>query len=170
VNIDGEEMIQIKAPQPLTDEMVHKFRIFTAGSIEMGKAEDWQTKLTGLLSEEDIVVMNPRRDDWDSTWKQEIENKQFREQVEWELDHMDIAHLVVFYFDPKTMSPITLLELGLHASDDIVVCCPKGYERKGNVDVVCKRYGIRQVDTIEDLADEVKKKTKDWKRTNQGGV
>jgi hypothetical protein len=160
-------LIQIKAPNPIPTEAFYKFRIFTAGSIEGDTAERWQEKLVRLLENEDIVIMNPRRNDWDSTWKQEIENKQFREQVEWELDNTDLAHLVVFYFDKETKSPITLLELGLHANDDVVVCCPEGYWRKGNVDITCKRYGIRQVDTIEELAAEVKKKAKDWKRINQ---
>lgn len=44
---------------------------------------------------------------------QEASNPQFRQQVEWELNALSVADLIVFYFDPATRSPITLLELGL---------------------------------------------------------
>lgn len=63
------------------------------------------------------------------------------------------------YFDPKTKSPITLLELGLFArSQKLIVYCPTGYWRKGNVDVVCERYNVHQVVTFSDLVAEVKRK------------
>jgi hypothetical protein len=143
-------MISVKAPNNFLPK--HKTAIFLAGSIEMGKAENWQEKLTRLLSTEDVLILNPRRDDWDSTWKQSIDNPQFREQVDWELNAQEQAEIIAMYFDAKTMSPITLLELGLFAnSHKIIVCCPLGYWRKGNVDIVCNRYGIKQVETIEEL-------------------
>jgi hypothetical protein len=65
---------------------------------------------------------------------------------------MENADLIALYFDPKTKSPISLLELGLFAnSKKLVVCCPEGFWRKGNVDVVCERYGIRQVEDLLEI-------------------
>jgi len=56
------------------------------------------------------------------------------------------------YFDPNTKSPISLLELGLHAnSGKMIVCCPKGFWRKGNVDIVCERYDVPVVCDIDSL-------------------
>jgi hypothetical protein len=152
-----------KAPQ-----MIHEGcwpSVFLAGSIEMGKAEDWQTKVTNALSDLPVTIFNPRRDDWDSSWEQKKENAQFREQVEWELSALERATIIVMYFDPSTMSPISLLELGLHAEatssafirSKLIVCCPEGFWRKGNVDIVCERYGIRQVDNVEALINAVRK-------------
>ena len=48
------------------------------------------------------------------------------------------------YIDPETKSPITLMELGIHAhgSKIIIMCCPDGFYRKGNVEIVCDRYAI----------------------------
>jgi len=47
------------------------------------------------------------------------------------------------YFDPATHAPITLCELGLLArSGRLLVACPDGYFRKGNVEVVCARYSV----------------------------
>lgn len=139
----------IKAPQEL---YIQSPSVFLAGSIEMGKAVDWQTQITKALFHLDVTVLNPRRDDWDSSWKQEASNPKFREQVEWELSALDRANLILMYFDPKTMSPISLLELGLYApTGKMIVCCPEGFWRKGNVDIVCEEYKIQRVDSIEDL-------------------
>lgn len=126
--------------------------IFLAGSIEMGKAENWQQKVTKALEDEEVAVLNPRREDWDSSWSQEITNPKFYEQVTWELKALRIANCILMYFDPDTFSPISLLELGLYAqSGKLVVCCPKGFWRKGNVDIVCEKYGIIQFDTLDEL-------------------
>lgn len=142
-----------KAPE----HMEENIRIFLAGSIEMGTAEDWQTRLTSALERfEHLTILNPRRDDWDSSWEQSINNPQFHQQVTWEIDMMEAADLIVFYFSPETKSPITLLELGLHAHDQkLLVCCPEGFWRKGNVDMVCERFNIAQVDTLEELIEEL---------------
>ncbi len=56
-------------------------RIFLAGSIEMGKAIDWQSEVVNALADTDLTLLNPRRADWDSSWVQSIDNAQFREQV-----------------------------------------------------------------------------------------
>lgn len=128
--------------------------IFLAGSIEMGKAILWQDI---ICLDKDINlnynIFNPRRDDWDSSWKQEFSNPQFSQQVNWELNALDKSDIIVFYFDPNTKSPITLLELGLYIDKGkrLVVCCPDGYWRKGNVDIVCNKYNIEQVDNIDEL-------------------
>lgn len=127
--------------------------IFFAGSIEMGKAIDWQSDLTMALSDLPITILNPRRDDWDSSWVQDIENAQFKEQVDWEMDHLIKADVIALFLQPETLSPISLLELGMHAgSGKMVVCCHQGFWRRGNVQIVCHRYGIPLVDTSKELA------------------
>lgn len=147
----------IKAPQPIGDATN---LIFLAGSIEMGAAVNWQEQVTTALEGKDITILNPRRDDWDSSWVQSINNDQFREQVEWELDALSKADGIIMYFDPNTKSPISLLELGLHARHPgLVVCCPEGFWRKGNVDVVCKKYDIAQIPTLEELIAKLKEIT-----------
>lgn len=133
--------------------------IFLAGSIEMGVAEDWQTIFSQEFNEYDVNILNPRRDDWDSSWKQEIGNTQFNEQVTWELDGLADCDIAALYLDPATKSPISLLELGLFChTGKLIVCCPKGFFRKGNVDIVCKRYGISECDTFEELIIMAKEK------------
>jgi hypothetical protein len=138
----------IKAPNPL----VSGPSVFLAGSIEMGAAVNWQQRVEMALADTDIIIYNPRRDDWDTSWVQSIDNPQFREQVEWELDAQHAASVIAMYIDPATKAPISLLELGLFGpTGKMIVCCPEGFWRKGNVDIVCRRYGIQQVPTLDDL-------------------
>ncbi|MCB9101700.1 MAG: nucleoside 2-deoxyribosyltransferase domain-containing protein [Anaerolineales bacterium] len=146
----------IKPPTPLPQNPGQK-SIFLAGSIEMDTAEKWQDRFEHAFRTNDVLLFNPRRDDWDVNWTQSAHNKFFREQVEWELAAQEQADIIAMYFDPQTKSPITLLELGLFArSQKLVVCCPAGYWRKGNVDVVCERYRVDQVSTFLGLVERVK--------------
>src|SRR3990167_916161 len=147
----------IKAPFPIEFRDKQYPTVFLAGSIEMGVAENWQEMIDRELPRE-VIIFNPRRDDWDSSWVQSIDNPQFKEQVEWELDALDEADIIALYFDPTTKSPISLLELGLYANTKkIVVCCPDGFWRKGNVEIVCERYDIPLFDSKELFVAEIKK-------------
>ena len=134
--------------------------VFLAGSIEMGVAENWQSLAEHILLDPelgDVVILNPRRDDWDSSWVQSVDNEQFYGQVDWEYNGLHDADVIMMYFDPNTKSPITLLELGLMAETGrVVVCCPDGFWRKGNVEYVCKRMGIPMFNTFDDLMTCVK--------------
>ncbi len=146
----------LKPPAPL-ELRRGEASLFLAGSIEMGRAEPWQAEVERALSDEDIAILNPRRDQWDAGWEQSIHNPSFREQVEWELSGQELATVITMYFAPATRSPITLLELGLFArSGKLVVCCPAGFWRRGNVEVVCSRYQIPLVDRLTTLVDLVR--------------
>jgi nucleoside 2-deoxyribosyltransferase len=151
-------MIRLKAPENTSFETYRK--IFLAGSIEMGKADLWQNKVAEALSDiPKLMLLDPRRDDWDSTWIQDpTPGTQFHEQVTWELDNIQKSDIVIFYFDPDTQSPITLLELGycLGSSKNIVVCCPDGYFRKGNVVIICNRKGVPVLNSLDELINEVR--------------
>jgi hypothetical protein len=118
--------------------------VFLAGSIEMGNAEDWQKRVISYFKFKNIInFYSPRRDDWDSSWEQSLNSPNFYEQVSWELDMLTASDFIYMYFDPSTQSPISLLELGMFASSGkMVVCCPHGFYRKGNVDVVCQKFNV----------------------------
>jgi len=148
----------ITSPSPII--LGNNKAIFLCGSIEENKAIDWQRVFAHGMKNEDVILLNPRRKNWDPTWEPVIENKEFKQQVLWELNGLDQADLIVVFFDKDTESPITLMEIGLHAknkSNKMVVCCPDGYFRKGNVDIVCELYNIPQVDTLEELIEYAKK-------------
>ncbi len=151
---------QVKAPNVYNKQ--NKL-LFLCGSIEMGKAEEWQERFYNLLESKFknslnyITVLNPRRDDWDSSWEQSIENKEFKQQVEWEMQGIIDADFVVFYFDPNTKSPITLYELGLvsRTLKRVYVVCPEGFYRKGNVDVICNFFKLKQYSSLEEVVENM---------------
>lgn len=129
--------------------------LFLAGSIDMGQAIDWQKQVKELLKDSDWTILNPRRDDWDNSWVQDTDNPKFKEQVEWELQAQEHATKILMFLDPQGKSPISLLELGLFAkSGKIIVVCPKGFWRKGNVDIVCERYKIPLYENLEKAVQE----------------
>ena len=145
-----------RAPQNYPRITKHK-KIFLGGSIEMGIAVNWQEKIEKELKDSNVVILNPRRSNWDSTWEQTVDNFNFREQVDWELTALDYCDIIIMYFDPNTKSPISLLELGLYAaSKKLIVCCPEGFYRKGNVDIVCNKYNISTVESLEEVISNIK--------------
>jgi hypothetical protein len=158
--------MEVIKPEPknvyYSDESV---KVFLAGSIEMGKAEDWQAVIPKIFKDRDnLIFFNPRRDDWDSSWEQKESNPQFSEQVNWEMNKLDECNLIFMYFSPETKSPISLLELGLYAeSGKMIVCCPDGFWRKGNVDIVCSRYNVPVYNTLESAIGRLRTELKDVK-------
>lgn len=141
--------MEYKAPEDISNRDKSKPSLFLASSIEMGLAELWQDKVVSALKEE-YNIFNPRRNSWNNTWEQSITNPEFVKQVTWELNSLDEADTILFYFDPNTKSPISLLELGIYINTNkiLYVVCPKGFYRKGNVDIVCNKY---YQDVYEDL-------------------
>ena len=140
----------LKPPAPLPPPGAAPI-VFLAGSIDMGRAEDWQAEVARQLQAQPVVLLNPRRDDGDPSWKQDIHNPPFRAQVEWELDGLDRADVILMYLAPDSQAPISLLELGLFAGKGtLIVCCAQGFWRRGNVEVVCQRYGIPLLEHLDD--------------------
>ncbi|POR39251.1 Uncharacterized protein TPAR_00554 [Tolypocladium paradoxum] len=134
--------------------------VFLAGTTSRVDTTDWRETLTSLLSETPITIYNPYLPDWDSTWRENIDFAPYRQQVEWELDKQDRADMVVLYFHPATQAPISLLEFGLcaRAAGKAIVYCPEGYWKRGNVQIVCQKFGIEMVESIAGLRDAVMKR------------
>lgn len=129
--------------------------IFLAGTVSTDKATDWRTRLTKDLSYDTrIVIINPVREDWDSSWKEDpTSGTKFREQVEWELNSLETADILVFYFEDDSTSPVTMLEFGLHARDhrNVFVRCSKKFYKYGNIKIICDKYGIPCHSTYDEL-------------------
>ena len=121
-------------------------KIFLAGSIENGKARNWQPVLAQNLQNkfgDNVIIFNPRREGWDPNAGEEL----IREQIDWELNAQEISDIIVFYFDENTTSPITLLELGLaiNSNKKILVWCPEAYYRYTNVFETLKYHNMENL-------------------------
>jgi hypothetical protein len=141
-------MQHVKAPQDIPKEGK---KLFLAGSIEMGTAKKWQDEVVQALLHTDWIILNPRRDVWDDDFTYESGHPEFEAQVTWELNGLEAADRILLFFSKETSSPISLLELGLFAkSGKLLVVCEEGFWRKGNVDIVCKRFGIETASSLEE--------------------
>ena len=147
------------APEQTPERIEACANIFLAGSIEQDRAMNWQQLVINEIeqhpSSRSLAVFNPRRQTWDASLEQTKENPAFNDQVNWELDHLWRADITFFYFEPGTKSPISLMELGFMCGRGcadmfpIIVVCPPGFWRRGNVEIMCERENIPCFDTLE---------------------
>ncbi len=162
-------MIELKAPntKQVTDDEV---TLFLAGSIENGAAVDWQSEVKAALADmKNLVIFNPRRDDWNASWTNRKAFPPFAEQVRWEHRHLLTADVVCFNFCGGTVSPITLMELGMVAGTGIgkafpqrvIIRCPDDYFRKGNVEMIAEVLGVQVLNTYDEFITAIRNEVED---------
>ena len=125
--------------------------IFLAGTIDNGPSEAWQPTVAAKLAGRDrhYLLYNPRQEEWHPEREGEMDY-----QVNWELEHMEKADHILMVFLSGSQSPITLLELGLHArSGKLLVVCTPGFYRYDNVRITCARYGIPVYGSIDEAIE-----------------
>ena len=147
-----------RAPAPVTE--VRGRAVFLGGTIERC-AEPWQEKVAQRLAHLPVTVFDSRRADWDASGAERGNRLRTKEQADWELDQQKRADVVAVYFHPKTQAPVSLLEFGLAAArapGKVVVCCPDGFPKKGNVEMVCERLGVPMVESFDELVERIAQK------------
>jgi len=154
---------EVKAPDEYNKLLGPK--IFLGGAIDQGEAKDWQSEVVKGLEGIDCLVLNPRRDDWDSSWEQSIDSPEFRGQVEWELKAQEEADLNVYVLLEDSKGPVTMLEIGLFAGKESGLCIEEGFYRRGNLEIVAQRYNIpiyrKLDDMMADLREALRKRKKE---------
>ncbi|KAF6823019.1 hypothetical protein CPLU01_11643 [Colletotrichum plurivorum] len=126
--------------------------IFLAGTTK----STWRDALTTSISYLPVTIFNPFRPDWDASWREDLSDARFRDQVGWELEMQERADVVVVYFEAGTEGHVSLLELGLCVRDGrALVACEEGYKKRGNVQAVCERFGVTMVGGFEELREEL---------------
>ena len=133
------------------------FKVFLAGTIDMGNSEDWQKTVEDKYKNSvKISFLNPRRKTWNNNLEQVFENPEFFQQVTWELDALEKSDLIIMNFLENSKSPITFLELGLFAkSKKLFIACPKNFYRRGNIEIICNKYSIPLFDNLDILLDNI---------------
>lgn len=148
----------IRAPSDKESRFVKS--VFLAGTTSTVDGHNWHELVTAAMFEVPITIYDSYRKDWDSAWREDIEFAPYREQVEWEVERQEKADMVVLYFDPASQAPVSMLELGLCARvpGKAIVLCPEGYCKRGNVQVVCRKYGVEMVDSVDELKEAIMKR------------
>lgn len=144
----------VKPPFPVSLEK-NEVLLFLGGTIDMGNSENWQAKVEKILYEKlgdvPLVIANPRRDDWDSTWVQDpTPGTQFHGQVNWELQTQQESDVRLYNILGDSKSPITLLEIGLFGG---IVVCDSSFYRYGNVKMACDFLESLVFSTLEEAIE-----------------
>ena len=145
----------LEAPNRLESYDDLGITFFLAGTIDNGESLDWQKEISDYSNEIGVNVFNPRRNNWDK----DAGSKEIVRQIDWELEHMEKADYIIMNILGNSKSPISLLELGLHARDGkLIVFCPKSFYRYDNVRVTCETYGVKlySIEDYKNNIDEIK--------------
>ena len=146
----------IKSPSPI--QVDNNFKsVFLAGTIgiDSKNVEDWQQHVSEKLSDYALNIYNPRRDKWEGSLEQNMDNIDLKNQINWELDALEKSDFILMNILGNSQSPITLLEFGMFAkSGKLLVCCPKEFYRYGNIQVMCYRYNVPLYNNVDDLLND----------------
>lgn len=155
-------MIYIEAPKSPPTSASHKTSVFLAGGIT--GCRDWQSEVVKKLSKTDLVILNPRREEFDVS-----DPNASYEQILWEHKYLAFADIISFWFEPGQIQPIVLFELGRWSTRNlakkIIVGCHPLYPRIMDVTV---QLGLEQYDrpialSIDELVASILWATNEWK-------
>lgn len=126
--------------------------LFLAGGIT--DCPDWQKEMTKKLNNTDIIILNPRRENFDINEKDAA-----KKQIAWEYRHLRYASAISFWFPKETLCPIVLFELGywFNRSKEIFIGVHPEYKRKEDVYIqVSLTYpDFKFVNNINDLTKQI---------------
>lgn len=149
-------MIQIIEAPTYFDTTSAKKTLFLAGGIS--KCPDWQTELTEMLKDENLICFNPRRKSFPKELVRDRETS--KEQIRWEFKHLCWAQGISFWFPKETLCPITLYELGAWNSSrkPIFIGMHPDYARREDIEIQTEqvRPGLEIVYSLPELAQQVK--------------
>lgn len=126
-------------------------RIFLAGGIS--GTPNWQREMANELSPLDIIVYNPRRENYPS------DPRAVKQQVLWEFDHLRDADIISYWFPRESICPIVLYELGAWSMTDkpIFIGVHPDYPRRQDVEIQTSlsRPDVKIVYSLDDLVDQI---------------
>jgi hypothetical protein len=128
--------------------------LFLAGGIS--GCSNWQSQVIESLSDTNLVLVNPRREDYISS-----DLLMEREQITWEHKMLSRSHAILFWFPPETLCPITLFELGTVVEvvdKKIFIGCDLNYKRLRdiNIQLSLRRPGQNIHYNLPSLIEEVR--------------
>src|SRR5258708_2912959 len=124
---------------------VYGYRVFLAGAIDMGAAENWQNHVIESLSDlPDLVLINPRRE--------RFTPDTLDEQIDWELDALENANLILMWLPGTSLAPVSLFEAGLYwKAHNFIIGAGRDYYRRRNLEITGNRYEVPVHDDLQYL-------------------
>lgn len=135
-------------------------KIFLAGSMDNDNEENWRKETIDYINKswfedrtntESITIYNPKRNEG---WSVDLEN----EQATWNISMLNIADYIILYLTGDSVSPVSLLELGLHARDKkLFLAINDDYLRKNIAKFYYSCYGYNRIySSIQEMVDVIK--------------
>ena len=147
-------MKYIEAPTELTGEVLNygtTDSLFLAGGIT--GCPNWQGEMVGMLQDEDLIILNPRRENFPIHDPQAA-----HEQITWEHKALRLTNRISFWFAKETLCPIVLYELGAWSMTGrkIYVGMDPEYQRRQDVEIQTElaRPDVEVVYSLEALAEQ----------------
>lgn len=121
--------------------------VFVGGTIDNGKARNWQRDLVSSLRDRcpSVVCLNPRRDEWDGG--------DGARQVAWEMYMQRRSDYKVYWFEPKYLSPVTLAGVAMFGDKRTVVGCSADYAYRENLLKFQEVRGFKMVETWDEFVE-----------------
>ncbi len=147
-------MKYIECPDTLNKSKESHPVLFLAGGIT--GCPLWQDKIIIHLEKEPLVILNPRRKNFDAN-----NPLMEKEQIEWEYNHLNLSDIISFWFPCETLCPISLFELGDRMAlgkAKILIGCHPEYKRIRDIKIQTKlrNPNIEVVESLEELVDQIK--------------
>ncbi len=145
-------MNYLESPEYLISTLGYK-SVFLAGGIT--GCPDWQQEMRQLLSDTDLILLNPRRANFPIH-----DPNAASKQITWEHDHLHKATTILFWFCTETLNPIVLYELGAWSMTNkpIFVGVHSEYVRRQDVEIQTElvRPDVKVVYSLQALAKQIK--------------
>ena len=161
-------MEYIEAPNKYQDKKIVMFGdhehkcLFLGGGIT--NCPQWQKEVLKLLENTDLIVFNPRRENFPI----KDPNASF-EQIKWEYNHLELCKLILFWFSRGSLNPIVLFEYGkcsyisyhfFQFGKKVFVEIDPEYERKQDVEIQTKLLDptektLKIVYSLEELTNQI---------------
>ena len=117
----------------LNNIQTSKRSIFLAGSIDFS-SKNWRQRVVRKLGDK-YLYFDPTNCNYDNLSTQEMEN-----HIKWEFEAMQRADIVLLNLLPNSLSPISLVELGLNIHlGKLLVICPKEFYKSVYVHLIDRR-------------------------------
>ncbi|KAF2270342.1 hypothetical protein CC78DRAFT_451341, partial [Lojkania enalia] len=93
------------------------------------------------LSDLSITIFDQRSSDWHQTQRLGNSHTSSKKYLSWKLACLEEADVIALYLQPVLISSSDMLELRIYSSSGkLVVCCPEGLWRRGDVEIVCQDF------------------------------
>jgi hypothetical protein len=121
-----------------------KFMLFLAGAIDMGQAEDWQVQVVSAFANDDLIILNPRRP--------EFNPDTLDEQIKWELHALEDCSMIFLWFPRASKAPISFFEAGLWWSHSkLIVGAEYGFYRRRNLELTSEWHGRKLFYELDEM-------------------